>query len=424
MARTLSLTPDEAIAAIGHSHPRGQSPKLFVTGNNVLAVRKFCTAMGLPEAYVAGLQYWALANCFNDATNAELDRHKAIARNQKIEDNGDESLPKEAPFQNVPFAPNPPIPTKPQDMPPAVPQSDNAQIQRIAALLGELLAKPGIDADAVNALIDRRWESLPDLIAKHAPSVTVKIHDSAQGTTRAMEGHTHKLLPKIIKLVDLGIHVLLVGPAGGGKSTAAEQVAHALGLDYFMQPAATGAHDYLGYCDAYGNYHTTAFRQAFENGGLLCAEELDGGHADVPLVLNAALANGHCYFPDNPKPIARHPNFRIVANANTFCMGADRVYVGRTQLDGATNDRFAMVQWDYDAALERALAGNDSWVDRVQALRRAAQHEKARIIISPRASIYGARMLAGGEFTTEEAEDILIWKGCDKELRRRIEDRA
>jgi len=63
-------------------------------------------------------------------------------------------------------------------------------------------------------------------------------------------------------------------------------------------------------------------------------------------------------------------------------------------------------------------------VDRVQSLRRAAQEEKARIIISPRASIYGAKMLESGKFTTSEVEDCLIWKGADKELQRRIEARA
>ena len=438
MARTPSMTPDEALAAIGHPHPRGSSPKLFVTAANVHAVRKFLTAMGLPGAYVANMQYWALANCFNDPTNAEIGQHKAKAASAKIEDKDEDSdagddMPTPAPAP-LPVPPHiEPRPNPFNDPPTPAPQSDNVQIQRIAKLLGELLATPQLDvgqvADIARTVVHAQFEDvLPGLIAKHSPrhspSVTVKVHGIPQGETRIVEGHTHRLLPKVIKMVDLGIHVLLVGPAGSGKSSAAEQVAHALGLDFYMQPAATGAHDYLGYCDAYGAYHTTGFRQAFEHGGLLCAEELDGGHADVYLVLNAALANGHCYFPDSPKPVARHPNFRIVANANTFCMGADRIYVGRTQLDGATNDRFAMVQWDYDTALERKLAGNDAWVDRVQSLRRAAQEEKARIIISPRASIYGAKMLESGKFTTSEVEDCLIWKGADKELQRRIEARA
>jgi cobaltochelatase CobS len=41
----------------------------------------------------------------------------------------------------------------------------------------------------------------------------------------------------------------------------------------------------------------------------------------------------------------------IVATANTFGTGADRVYVGSLQIDGATLDRFAFLEWPYDEGL-------------------------------------------------------------------------
>jgi hypothetical protein len=81
------------------------------------------------------------------------------------------------------------------------------------------------------------------------------------------------------------------------------------------------------------------------------------------------------------------------------------------------------MSWDYDERLERAITGNDEWCARVQALRAGAVKEKARVVISPRASIYGARLLAAG-MRERDVEQLTIWKGIDADLRRRIESAA
>src|SRR5690606_29333119 len=122
-------------------------------------------------------------------------------------------------------------------------------------------------------------------------------------------------------------------------------------------------------------------------------------------------------------PVKKHEKFALVACLNTFGSGADRLYVGRNQLDAATLDRFCFLNWRYDEKLERAIAGNDSWCDRVQSLRRGVEKEKARVVISPRASIYGAKLLAAGA-SRDSVEDQLIWKGLDSESRHRIEAAA
>lgn len=423
MARTPSMTPQEAEALLG---PRGA---LFVTAANKPLVRKWCTSMGLPGAYAAALAFPQLAGCYNgskhDGRNDRLDWHKeqAINKGQTGAADDDDMDTDSAATQSIASAVSSngnghDIVTANSTMP----STQDAQIQRIASLLGELLTKPGVDAAAVNAIIERKWSELPDLIARYSPVMRIEIKTES-GEFRPIDGHAHKMLPMIIQTVAQNVPVMLVGPAGGGKSTCGEQVAHALDLPFYLQGAASGTHEYLGYKDGYGNYHSTPFRQAFEHGGLFCAEELDSGSADIPLILNAGLANGHMAFPDCTMPIKRHADFRIIANANTYCTGADRVYVGRTQLDGATIDRFAFFNWDYDSSLERKLCGNDAWCDRVQALRRGAEMEKARLIISPRASINGAKMIAAG-WTFEQCESAFIWKGTDKELQRRIEAAA
>lgn len=233
----------------------------------------------------------------------------------------------------------------------------------------------------------------------------------------------HYLFADILTAVDAAIPVALVGPAGSGKSTVCDQIARALGLKYFLQNSVTGTHELAGYMDAHGRYNTTAFRTAFEFGGFILVDEVDTSDAGALKWMNTALANGHAMFPDQADPVLRHKDFRIVIAANTFGNGADRVYVGANQLDASTLDRFVFFDFNYDEKLEKITSGNNQWAKRVQNLRKAALGEKARIVISPRASIYGAKLLGLG-WDQKKVEDRVIWKGIDPDLKDRILKKA
>lgn len=233
----------------------------------------------------------------------------------------------------------------------------------------------------------------------------------------------HFLFPEILTTVNANIPTALIGPAGSGKSTVVEQVAKALELKFYLQNSVSGAHELAGYLDAHGKYNTTTFRTVFENGGVFFIDEVDTSDAGALKWLNGALANGHAMFPDKPDPVNRHPKFRAIIAANTYGTGADRMYVGANQLDASTLDRFVFFDFGYDEKLETALSGNIDWAKRVQELRAAAFAEKARIVISPRASINGAKLLAAG-WTQEVVEERIIWKGTDPELKTRILEKA
>ena len=135
-------------------------------------------------------------------------------------------------------------------------------------------------------------------------------------------------------------------------------------------------------------------------------------------VLNAALANGSYRFP-NGELVERHADFRCMAAANTFGRGADRLYVGRNQLDAATLDRFTVHNFDYDESLERHLAGNDAWVDIVQSARKKAFDLKERVVISPRAAVFGAKMLARGR-AIAEVKNTCLFKGIQESIVKKI----
>lgn len=234
-------------------------------------------------------------------------------------------------------------------------------------------------------------------------------------------GRQHKLFPDLMEYVKLRLNVLLVGPAGGGKTTATEKAAEAMGMKFYLQPMGPSVTEsrLLGWVDANGKLVRTLFRDAYEHGGLFMADEMDNSNASALTTLNGALANGMVGFPDGM--VMRHPDFVFVGGANTYGRGADRVYVGRQQLDGATLDRFVTVDWDYDEDFERYLAGTDThgWVNYVQQVRKIAFANKLRVLVSPRSSIDGLTMLRAG-IARDKVELVRIWASMPDDARTTI----
>ena len=273
----------------------------------------------------------------------------------------------------------------------------------------------GVDRAAVEAIVK---EQLDAFRKKQVKVIEVK---QQNGLPNKVIGVCHKLTQQIAEVANLGIHQMLVGPAGGGKTTCCEKVAEILNLQFFPMSVGpqTTKSDLLGFIDAAGNYHTTPLREAFEKGGLLLLDEVDSANAGVLTIINSLLANGYCSFPDGV--IRRNENFRCICACNTYGRGADRQYVGRNQLDAATLDRFAVVDFDYDEDLERAIACNDTWVDKIIRYRKRAFDLKMRVVISPRASIFGAKLLASG-MKEKLVEELVVWKGISKEIRTKISE--
>ena len=229
----------------------------------------------------------------------------------------------------------------------------------------------------------------------------------------------HQIFDALRMAVAAKVNVFLVGPAGSGKTTVAKQVAHSLGLRFHFNGAIHSEYKLTGFRDAQGRVHRTAFRNAFECGGVYLFDEIDASQPAALLAFNAALANGMFDFPD--RNVQAHPNFRCIAAANTWGKGATMDYVGRNALDAATMDRFAMLEMRYDASLERRmahLASNDyidlaeAWLELVQKTRSLCHDHDLRHIVSPRATQQGLSLLVGG-ITAEGATIMVLRRGME-----------
>lgn len=284
---------------------------------------------------------------------------------------------------------------------------------------------------ALNTYAARQDKRLPQLVAEELAKLRPNTIEVKRVDGKKVKmGLQHKQFGTLLDYVSCRLNVYMVGPAGSGKTRAAREVAKALKLDFFAESVSqqTPVHKLMGYKDATGNYQTTSFRKAFENGGIFLLDEMDNGNPNVLAAFNAAVAaeaGETVSFPDGM--IAKHEDFVCVAAANTFGRGGDREYVGRNPLDAATLDRFVIIEWDYDEALEMAICekqGLDTkWVEHVQKCRRAADELKIRLVISPRASFHGGSLLKVGR-SWEEAESSVVFKGLDKDSVDKIKARV
>jgi hypothetical protein len=416
MSRIPTMTEIEARAAIGAE--RGQLAS--VNFDNRSTLRKWFVARGMAALDAAKLSSAELMAGYN----SEAEYSRIV----------------ETPRRDVPNLSNPPaFMAMPNGNGHAAPSSNDPQdttalISTLRALIGASVDESKVRAIVAETMgeldhrIDNRLTETEtrSLIAEMLSSIAAptRIEVSTNGAPAVqLQGAVHKDVPDLIKIVSAGLNVCLVGPAGSGKTTACEQVAKALNRPFFFSGQMTGAHELTGFVDGHGRYQTTPFRQAFEHGGVFLCDEVDGSDPAVPNTLNAALANGHMSFPDRAEPVSRHPDFICVAAANTYGRGADRLYVGRNQLDAAFLDRFVFVSFDYDETLEASIAGNPDWTKHVQKLRAGATKIGARVVISPRASINGAKLLAAG-LAWPLVEEMAIWKGVDQGTRDKITSAA
>lgn len=221
-----------------------------------------------------------------------------------------------------------------------------------------------------------------------------KIEIVDNGVKKEMSGLFHKKFEEIVKIVKKGVPLMLTGPAGSGKNHTLEQVADALGLEFYFSNAVTQEYKLTGFIDGNGKYQETQFYQAYKNGGLFFLDEVDASLPEALITINCAVANGYYDFPVGR--VNAHKDFRIVCAGNTYGTGADMIYVGRNVLDGATLDRFVTIEFGYDENVEKKLAYDEELYNFIANLRKVVNENSLRYIVSMRAIINATKLLEIG----------------------------
>lgn len=344
-------------------------------------------------------------------------------------------------------APTPDAPA-PQERPHAVEEAaenalgatEKTPAEQLADLLGKLASGPDLDAlkAEIKADGDAAKSELSDLVSE-AKAAIQKAADEVRITRVAVvlpDGERqlpklhHFQLPKLVAVLSTGAHAFLVGPAGTGKSVAGEQAAEVLnrGFEAISFGPTTPTSKLFGFIDANGRFNDTPLHRAFVGGKVFLGDEMDNGHPGLLAEQNQFLANRYCAFANGMAE--RHADFVYVATGNTYGKGGDRLFVGRNQLDAATLDRFVFIEWMVDENIEEqaALAHSTTesapacreWIQTVRRVRAQVADQKLQMVVSPRSSIDGCKLITTGCFTRDEVIASVLFKGAGDSITAKL----
>lgn len=380
------------------------------------AVKKWARASGHPVSKLSTEEIFALWRDYSGLSTVNSEPLNALEPLEPVAI--PQQQPATQPHHNANQEPEP-MTTHMQPAPTPTPTVDTQKLESAMATLMQAMqqpaapATPAITQEQIIALIHQHAEK-PNLIEIVNPI------DPAKPTKKL--GMQHHAFGCLLAVAGQRKNAYLCGPAGSGKTTAARKVAEAIDLPFYSHGALGSAHQLLGYMDGNGVYQRTTFREAFEFGGVFLWDEIDGSIPGEAIAVNDALAceaGAPTSFPDGM--VTRHADFVAIGAANTIGNGASRQYVGRYQLDGATLNRFAHIEWDYDNKLEKHAAGNAEWVAIVQQYRKAIDKLNMQHIVSPRDSINGAQMLASG-MDLKTVKQLYLYRGMSRDEIKRIDE--
>jgi cobaltochelatase CobS len=301
----------------------------------------------------------------------------------------------------------------------ATEQTQKSIVEATQSSFAKILEEMSGDALSIDEIVSS--SEFKDAVLSIA-NVQRTVHVVRPSGVKHTEDIVHENFEHLIKMVGAGINVALVGEAGSGKSTAAEQCARALGLDFYPVSfhAKMTSTDLRGYMDAKGDYNESAMYRAFKLGGLLCLDEFDRSNTEVVVSLNNLLAGSSYLFPNN-ELVKKHEDFRVVACQNTTGSGGSKQYAAAQRQDASTLNRFVTIPWDIDNAMERKIAGDTPITTIVQMIRSKAKELGVDVVISPRQSIHANTLVDMG-YSTTQAIDYAITGMMADDVRRRLVD--
>ena len=164
----------------------------------------------------------------------------------------------------------------------------------------------------------------------------------------------------VLEEIAMGIedsdNVLIVGPTGSGKTTTVEELGAIINQPVKVQNlrgdirSSAFVGKLVATVDEEGNpctrYQAGILPQAMKRGWWLLLDELDAAPAAILFTLQRVLTHRQLVMDEDGdgKVIEAHPDFRIIATANTLGRGDDSgLYTGTNVLNEAFLDRFGTV---------------------------------------------------------------------------------
>lgn len=250
------------------------------------------------------------------------------------------------------------------------------------------------------------------------------IRITGRKATGQVTGYKHKMFRESIFLCEQERQLMLVGPAGSGKTTLAKQIADSFGITFGHISCSAGMSEahLLGRMLFDGTYVSSEFVKCYENGGVFLFDEIDAADSNTLLVVNSALANGYMSVPNRKdNPIAtRHEDFICIVAGNSWGYGSNS-YQGRGYLDAAFLDRFAVckIEIEYDEELERDIAGEyDVILERMWEIRKIIVQSRMKRIVSTRSIVSAIRQTSAGR-SIKQIEKVFT-TGWAKDEKRKI----
>lgn len=308
-----------------------------------------------------------------------------------------------------------------EDAPTPAPTGDMGALGALLApLVMPYLKQQKVDLSALEESVRQQMATLDDRVQKRIddlkPVERIIMVDREKGS-RVDVGRQHRQYEECAEVLlsapDKKQNLLLIGPAGTGKSQFAHKFAEAMGVPFFLQSCGPGTQEFhfWGHTTATGDYMPTPTWSAFQSkaGAVLCIDEIDSSSPDVGLVLNAITNGDDACFPHPVGCLPRPDNLFIIATGNTF-NGADQKFVGRFEMDGALRDRFFPVYFQHDLEFEAYLYPDfPEWRKYVQACREAVDTLRLSYVVSSRAIQKGSALLKNGKLSKERIEEICLW---------------
>jgi len=209
----------------------------------------------------------------------------------------------------------------------------------------------------------------------------------------------HPVTEGAIKSLQLQRKLMLVGPAGTGKTTMVEKIAKSLDIAFYKYSCSrdSSVHDLLGYKQPTSEtYLETTFLNAYENGGIFLVDEYDAMSGDMALFFNGVADNSKFIsipHRDTKPQAEKHKDFYLVMCGNTWGKGSTD-YSGRDFQDMALMDRFRFCRHHvgYHHLLEKKFMKHN--YESISRLRSALEN-------------------VGSYLSTRNVEDIAILIECD-----------